>query len=69
VDLKPLPQMPSDILGPATYVSNSLYLLIVVYAELSPLFPSGFRLQKFLKIHIFMYNGAYSEQGGLELKC
>ena len=41
------------VLGPATYVSISLYLHIIVYAGLSPLFPSGFRSQKVLKIHIF----------------
>ena len=41
------------VLGPAAYVSISLYLQIIVHAGLSPLFPSGFRLQKVLKIHIF----------------
>jgi len=41
------------VLGPATCVSISLYLQITVYAGLSPLFPSRFRSQKVLKIHIF----------------
>jgi len=41
------------VLGPATYVSISLYLQIIAYAGLSLLFPSGFRSQKVLKIHIF----------------
>ena len=41
------------VLGPGTYVSNTLYLQIIVHAGLSPLFPSGFRLQRVLKVHIF----------------
>ena len=41
------------VLGPATYVSISLYLQIIVHAALSRLLPSGFRLQKVLQIHIF----------------
>jgi hypothetical protein len=40
------------VLGPATYISISLYLQIIVHAGLSPLFPSGFRSQKVFKIHI-----------------
>ena len=52
MDRKHLPQLPC-VLGPATYLSNSLYLLIIVHAGLSPLFLSGFRLQKVLKIYIF----------------
>ena len=48
------------VLGPATYVSISLYLQIIVHAGLSPPFPSCFRLQKVLKIHIFYGVGLYA---------
>ena len=41
------------VLGPANYVSISLYLQIIVHAGLSPPFPSAFRLQKVFQIHIF----------------
>ena len=51
VDRKPLPQFPSAVLSPATYVSNALYLQIILHAGLSLLFPSGFQLQKVLKTY------------------
>ena len=44
-------------LSPATYVSNSLHLQIIIHAGLSPLFPSGSRLHKVLKISIFFMGG------------
>ena len=48
-----LPQLSSAVLGPVTYVCNSLPLQITVHAGLSLLFPSGFQFQKVLKIQIF----------------
>jgi len=56
-DHKPLPQLPSAVLGPASYVYNSLHLQIIDHAGLSPLFPSRFQLQKVLKTHIFYWVG------------
>jgi hypothetical protein len=53
VDRTPLPQLPPAVLGPASYVSNSLYLQITLHAGLSLSFPSGFHLQKVLKINHF----------------
>jgi len=41
------------VLGPATYASIFLQWQIIVHAGLSPLFPSGFRLRKVLKIIVF----------------